>query len=167
MLVEKIVGYSGMRRRDREVTDGSRIGAFIAKEQIIRIAFYDEGDIYIVPVNYGYLRDGEQYSFYFHGAKAGRKYELSKKTPIVGFEIDGGYELLEGKIACEFSATFQSVIGTGLLHMVEDRAEKMKGLSTIMKQTTSNAAWHFDSEMLERVAVFRLDVEKLSCKARE
>ena len=43
-----------MRRRDREITDKNAIAEFIAKEQIIRIAFYEEGDIYIVPVNYGY-----------------------------------------------------------------------------------------------------------------
>ena len=52
-----------MRRIDREIIDKSRIEEFIAKEQILRIAFYDEGDIYIVPVNYGYLF-AEQYTFY-------------------------------------------------------------------------------------------------------
>ena len=41
-----------MRRRDREITDENAIAEFIAKEQILRIAFYDKVDIYIVPVNY-------------------------------------------------------------------------------------------------------------------
>ena len=86
-----------MRRRDREITDENAIAEFIAKEQILRIAFYDEGDIYLVPVNYGYSYD-EQYSFYFHGAKAGRKYELAKKKPTVGFEIDGNYMLIGSEI---------------------------------------------------------------------
>ena len=45
-----------MRRSDREITDEKSIEAFIAKEQIMRIAFYDNGEIYIVPVNYGYIR---------------------------------------------------------------------------------------------------------------
>ena len=127
-----------MRRRDREITDKNAIAEFIAKEQIIRIAFYEEGDIYIVPVNYGYSYD-EQYSFYFHGAKEGRKYELAKKNPTVGFEIDGNYMLLESEVACDFSATFQSVIGTGTLSLVEDNDEKINGLNTIMKQTTSES----------------------------
>ena len=154
-----------MRRTDREITDENRIEEFIAREQILRIAFYDEGDIYIVPVNYGYLRD-EKYSFYFHGAKAGRKYELAKNKPMVGFEIDGNYRLLEGEEACDFSATFQSVIGTGVLSLVEDVAEKVEGLNAIMNQTTAKGQWHYSDEMLEAVAVFRLDVEKLSCKAK-
>lgn len=154
-----------MRRKDREITDENRVAEFIAKEQILRIAFYDAGDIYIVPVNYGYSFDG-QYTFYFHGAKAGRKYELARKTPSVGFEIDGNYSLLEGEIACDFSAAFQSVVGTGNLSLIEDNTEKIKGLNAIMKQTTSEAEWHYSDEMLEAVAVFRLDVDKLSCKAK-
>ena len=142
-----------MRRRDREITNKIAIKEFIAKEQILRIAFYDEGDIYIVPVNYGYLYD-EQYTFYFHGAKAGRKYELAKKKPTVGFEIDGNYMLLESEAACDFSATFQSVIGTGNLSLVEDNTEKIIGLNTIMKQTTSKSEWNYSDEMLDAVAVF-------------
>ena len=154
-----------MRRKDREITDKIAIAEFIAKEQILRIAFYDEGDIYIVPVNYGYLYD-EQYIFYFHGAKAGRKYELAKKKPAVGFEIDGNYMLLESEVACDFSATFQSVIGTGNLSLVEDNTEKLTGLNTIMKQTTSKSEWNYSDEMLDAVAVFKLVVDKLSCKAK-
>ena len=154
-----------MRRKDREITDQNAISQFIAKEQILRIAFCDEGDIYIVPVNYGYIYD-EQYTFYFHGAKAGRKYELAKNRPTVGFEIDGNYTLLEGAEACDYSATFQSVIGIGKLSLVEDNAEKISGLNAIMKQTTSKANWDYSDEMLDVVAVFRLDVEKLSCKAK-
>ena len=154
-----------MRRKDREIIDKNRIEEFISRGQILRIAFYDEGDIYIVPVNYGYSV-GEQYTFYFHGAKAGRKYELAKSRPNVGFEIDGNYTLLESEMACEFSAAFYSVIGTGRLSLVEDNIEKVKGLNLIMKQTTSKEEWHYSDKMLEAVAVFRLVVNKLSCKAK-
>lgn len=154
-----------MRRKDREITDPNNIANFIAKEQILRIAFYDAGDIYIIPINYGYSYD-EQYTFYFHGAKAGRKYELAKKTPKVGFEIDGDYTLLTGETACDFSAAFQSVVGTGTLSIVENTEEKIRGLNAIMKQTTSKAEWDYSNEMLEAVAVFRLDVDKMSCKAK-
>lgn len=154
-----------MRRKDREITDKNRIEEFIATEQILRVAFYDDGEIYIVPVNYGYFFDG-QYVFYFHGAKAGRKYELAKKGPSVGFEIDGKYSLVAGEEACDYSATFQSVAGTGILSLVEVDAEKIEGLNAIMKQTTSEDKWHYSNEMLEAVAVFRLDVKKLSCKGK-
>ena len=155
-----------MRRSDREITDKKIIESFIANEQILRVAFYDNGDIYIVPINYGYSYVNNKYSFYFHGAKAGRKFELSKFEPSVGFEIDGVYKLLESEIACDFSATFQSVIGTGTLYLVDDKEEKIKGLNAIMKQTTQKAEWNYDDKMIENVAVFRLDVDKISCKAK-
>ena len=155
-----------MRRSDREITDVKLIEAFIAKEQIMRIAFYDNGEIYIVPVNYGYTNDSGQFAFYFHGAKAGRKYELSKGSPNIGFEIDGNYELLEADIACDFSAKFQSVVGTGKISIVEDREEKLKGLNFLMRQTSGNAEWQYSEEMINAVAVFKVDVNKISCKAK-
>ena len=155
-----------MRRSDREITDVKAIEAFIAKEQIMRIAFYDNGEIYIVPVNYGYTNDSGQYAFYFHGAKAGRKYELSKESPNIGFEIDGNYELMEADIACDFSAKFQSVVGTGKISIVEVREEKIKGLNVLMRQTSGKAEWQYSEEMVNAVAVYKVDVNEISCKAK-
>ncbi|MGN0578030.1 MAG: pyridoxamine 5'-phosphate oxidase family protein [Ruminiclostridium sp.] len=155
-----------MRRNDREITDKKLIEAFIAGEQILRVGFYDEGEIYIVPVTYGYLKDKDVYTFYFHGAKAGRKYGLAKASPLVGFEIDGKYRLIEGESACRYSASFQSVIGTGRLSLVEDRAEKIAGLNAIMKQVSGKESFTYDEKTLAETAVFRLRAEKLSCKAK-
>ncbi len=155
-----------MRRNDREITDKTLIEQFIAEEQIIRIAFYDNGDLYIVPLNYGYTYENEKYVFYFHGAKAGRKYELSKASPNVGFEIDGAYELLEADAACDYSAKFQSVIGTGRLSIIEDDEEKIKGLNALMNHISGKAKWDYSKEMVDAVAVYRLEAEKLSCKAK-
>lgn len=155
-----------MRRTDREIIDQRVIEEFIKQEQILRVAFCEDGDIYIVPVNYGYTCENGSYTFFFHGAKAGRKYELAKTEPKVGFEIDGKYTLIEGKNACEFSATFQSVIGTGKLCLVSSKEEKIQGLNAIMKQTTGKEGWSYEDAMLEVVAVFRLDAEKMSCKAK-
>ncbi len=154
-----------MRRNDREITEQKIIKKFIEKQQILRVGFYDENDIYIVPVNYGYLNIDNNWSFYFHGARSGRKYELAKKEPIVGFEIDGDYKLLQGENACEFTAKFQSIIGTGKLQLIECNDEKGKGLNAIMKQVTHKTEWNYSDEMISAVAVFRLDVVKISCKA--
>ena len=155
-----------MRRKDREILDKNIIKDFIAKEQVMRIAFYDNGEIYIVPINYGFIDDSEKYVFYFHGAAAGRKYELSKKSPNIGFEIDGKYELLESDVACDYSAKFQSVIGTGKISIVVDKDEKIKGLNILMNQISGKDTWAYSEEMLKAVAVYRIDVEKLSCKAK-
>ncbi len=155
-----------MRRNDREIKDKALIEQFIAKEQIIRIAFYDNGDLYIVPLNYGFIYENDKYVFYFHGAKAGRKFELSKSSPMVGFEIDGEYELLQADVACDYSAKFQSVIGTGRLSIIEDYEEKIKGLNTLMNHISGKSEWNYSKDMVNAVAVFRLEVDKLSCKAK-
>lgn len=155
-----------MRRKDREIKDKALIEQFIAKEQIIRIAFYDNGDLYIVPLNYGFIYENDKYVFYFHGAKAGRKFELSKSSPMVGFEIDGEYELLQADVACNYSAKFQSVIGTGRLSIIEDYEEKIKGLNALMNHISGKSEWDYSKDMVNAVAVFRLEVDKLSCKAK-
>jgi len=155
-----------MRRNDREIKDKALIEQFIAKEQIIRIAFYDNGDLYIVPLNYGFIYENDKYVFYFHGAKAGRKFELSKSSPMVGFEIDGEYELLQADVACDYSAKFQSVIGTGRLSIIEDYEEKIKGLNALMNHISGKSEWDYSKDMVDAVAVFRLEVDKLSCKAK-
>ena len=155
-----------MRRNDREIKDKALIEQFIAKEQIIRIAFYDNGDLYIVPLNYGFIYENDKYVFYFHGAKAGRKFELSKSSPMVGFEIDGEYELLQADVACDYSAKFQSVIGTGRLSIIEDYEEKIKGLNALMNHISGRSEWDYTKDMVDAVAVFRLEVDKLSCKAK-
>ena len=153
-----------MRRKERQITDVSQIKDFILSEQILRVGFQDKDDIYIVPVNYGFIIEDEKYVFYFHGAKAGRKYELAKLNPKVGFEIDGKYSLVDGELACDYTAHFQSVIGNGILSLVENLDEKVFALNSIMKQTTQNSEWTYSKEMLNGVAIFRLDVENFSCK---
>ena len=155
-----------MRRADREITDAAQIEAFIAQQQIMRVAFYENGEIYIVPVNYGYCRENGAYRFYFHGAAAGRKYTLACDAPAVGFEIDGNYAVTESDKACGYSASFQSVIGTGRLCVVEDAAEREAGLRCLMRQVSGNDAWEFDTAVLNCTAVFRLDVKTMSCKAK-
>lgn len=152
-----------MRRKDREITNEKQIMEFIDREQILRVAFYDEGDIYIVPVNYGYTYD-KQYTFYFHGAIAGRKYELAKANPTVGFEIDGNYTCAESNTPFSFNVTFQSVIGNGSVCLVEDEEEKKKGLNAIFKQVGACEEWPANQEIPHNMAIFRLDVNQLSCK---
>ena len=153
-----------MRRQDREVTDHQAIEDFLRREQILRVAFYDQGDIYIVPVNYGFTCQDGSFTFYFHGAQAGRKYELSRECPTVGFEIDGGYRLVPGSTACAFTAEFQ--IGTGVLRLLSDRQEKIAGLNAVMRQLSGKDGWDYPEAMVDSTAVYCLQAKTLSCKAK-
>ena len=155
-----------MRRKDREVLDEVKIDEFIRNCDCCRIGFYDKenNEVYIIPLNFGYSHVDNKRVFYFHGAKEGRKIELISKTKKVSFEMDSNHELIIGKMACNYSERYQSVIGTGLISFVEDKDEKIAALNEIMFQSTGKKDWDFPEPMLNGVAVFMIEVISLSCK---
>ena len=156
-----------MRRKEREVTDPARIEEIIRRCTCCRVGFYDGEEVYLVPLNFGHLKEGEVYTLYFHGAKEGRKAGLIRSRPKVGFEMDTGsavYTHGAPDVACTYTSRFQSVIGSGVMSMVSDVEEKKLGLSLVMAQSTGKRDWEFDEKMLNAVAVFKLEVAKLSCK---
>ena len=155
-----------MRRKDREVLDEVKIDEFIRACDCCRIGFYDKenNEVYIVPLNFGYSNVDNKRVFYFHGAKEGRKIELISKTKKVSFEMDSNHELIVGKMACNYSERYQSVMGTGLISFVEDKDEKIAALNEIMFQSTGKKDWDFPEPMLNGVAVFMIEVTSLSCK---
>lgn len=153
-----------MRRNDKEVTDAGLINDIISRCFCCRIGFNDDGQVYIVPLSFGFERKENTYVFYFHGAKEGRKIDLISKNPEVGFEMDTGYMLNEGTVACKYSARFQSIIGNGIVEFVSSSDEKAHGLSLIMEHSAGKGNWVFDHKMTDSVAVFKMTVTKMSCK---
>ena len=127
-----------MRRKDREVTDEARIDEIISRCNCCRIGFND--------------------------AKDGRKIDLVKEGYEVGFEMDCGYELHPGESPCDCYAEFSSIIGNGNVSIVADPDEKILGLQSLMKHTAGKENCEFRPEMLDAVCVFRLDVDRLTCK---
>lgn len=156
-----------MRRKDREITDSMRIESILSRCTCCRIGFHDNGEVYIVPLNFGYEVKDDAYIFYFHGAKEGRKIDLIKKNPMVGFEMDTNYFLNEADLACGHSARFQSIVGNGVISIVSEIEEKKLGLSLLMEHNTGKRSWDFDEKMVHAVTVFKLTVTKMSCKEHE
>ena len=156
-----------MRRKDREVTDPMRIADVISRCTCCRIGFCDDGEVYIVPLNFGYMVKDNTYVFYFHGAKEGRKIDLIHKNAKVGFEMDTDFVVYakeKSDIACNYTARFQSIIGNGIVSMVSELEEKKLGLSLLMEHNAGKQEWNFDEKMVNAVAVFKLEVTKMSCK---
>lgn len=153
-----------MRRKDREVTDNARIDEIITRCSCCRIGFNDGGEVYIVPLNFGFVQRGGKRVLYFHSAKEGRKIDLLKNGCGVGFEMDCGYALHPGEVPCDCYAEFSSIIGTGRAEIVTDPDEKILGLQSLMKQAAGKENCEFRPEMLAAVCVFKLEIDKLSCK---
>lgn len=153
-----------MRRKDREILDGDRIDEIIRSCDCCRLGFADGLSCYLVPMNFGYVhRDGQRF-FYFHGAREGRKLELTKKNGVAGFELDTGHGLKEGTAACQYSYRFQSIVGSGLIQVVNGGEEKREALRSIMEQYTGRSDWEFPVGAEASVTVLKLTVQELSCK---
>ncbi len=156
-----------MRRKDREITDDAQIDEIILQSKCVHLGLNDNGKVYIVPLNFGFeSKDGKR-SFFFHSAKEGRKIDILRENPDVGFELDSGFELIPGDVACDYSARYKSVIGEGRVSFIEDKAEKRLSLQKLMKVNTGRSDWNIPDLMLNSVCVFRLDVETISCKVRK
>lgn len=161
------MGVVRVRRKDREITDPDRINEILRRCEVCRLGLRDGDEIYIVPMSFGFELEDGQRVLYFHSAKEGRKLDLLKRDPKVGFELDTGYCVQPGENACAYSANYQSVIGTGRVEFLTQPEQKEKGLQSVMRHATNKGGWHFDDAMLKSVCVLRLVVEKLCCKARE
>lgn len=156
-----------MRRADREIKDINEITAVIKSCSCCRLGFNDDGEVYIIPLNFGFERKDSKIIFYFHGAKEGRKIGLIENSPQVGFELDTNhrvYSLDEDGTACSYTAAYKSVIGTGKVSMVLDYEEKMHGLGLLMEQSMGKRDWAFEKNMLDSVSVFKLEADKFRCK---
>ncbi len=154
-----------MRRKDREITNIDEIHDIMSTCKICRLGFYDAGEIYIVPLNFGYTFVNECTDLYFHSAQEGRKIDLLKNHNSVGFEMDSAFSIKEGDEACTYSAYYQSIIGSGYVTFVDDIEEKEKALSLIMYQNTNKQDWTFPIHALHNVCVFKLRITKMSAKA--
>lgn len=144
-----------MRRKEREVTDLSELKAILDDAKVIRVAMNDEQGLYIVPLNFGYLLNESQLTFYFHSAKTGRKLSAIQKNSEVAFELDGQHRLIEADKACDYGFAFDSIIGQGQASLVLDPLEKKAGLVCLMKHQTGKD-FTIDDKMATGVTVWKV-----------
>lgn len=154
-----------MRRKDREITERAELLAIVEACSVCRVALADEEGVYIVPLNFGYLAEGEELRLYFHSAKEGRKVRAFDQGAAVAFEMDGEFTLVPGKTACEYGGRFCSIVGSGWIAPVEAVEAKQQALARLMQHMTGEA-WTITPEQAQMVQVYELTVTKMSGKAR-
>ncbi len=156
---------NGMTRREREVTDLNEIIKILDKAKVVHIGMVDDGEAYVVPMNYGYTMEEGKLTLWLHGALRGRKLDVMRKNPRVFFELDCDIEPFEGDIACRYGISYASVMGRGTALITEDIEEKKKGLSILMK-TQTGKDFTFEDKMTTVVSVIRIDVSDYTAKKR-
>ena len=152
-----------MRRNDREL-DFSATLDLLDRCRVVRLAMIDGQTPYIVPLNYGYTFEDGQITLYCHSAKVGRKLDVMRANPLVGFEMDTDYLLQTHEEACGHSNLYSSVIGTGTFELLAGERAK-SALSVLMRHQTGRD-FTFTDEQIASVAVFAIHVKTISGKAK-
>ncbi|WP_347291521.1 pyridoxamine 5'-phosphate oxidase family protein [Kluyvera georgiana] len=153
-----------MSNPDRIVSDPERILRLIQTQQICRIALNDESSPYIVPVNFGCTYQDERWTFYFHGARTGKKMRLLRKDPAISLEIDGDYRLIPAEDACDYSSAYTSIIANGEASILHECEEMTTGLDLIMRQAVPGKTFSYRDDMMKAVCVVRIDCQTLTCR---
>jgi len=149
-----------MRKKEREIKDRKVIDDIIRRCRVCRLAMCDGNQPYIVPLNFGY--DGN--FLFFHAAPEGKKIDLIKKNNIVSFEFDILHDIVKGKQACQWSAKYESVIGSGKAEILDDINDKRESLQRIMRQYGSSAN-DFPEEILKKTLIIRVRILEITGKA--
>ena len=154
-----------MRRSDRAVTAPDAIQGILERCKVCRLAMLDGEGLYIVPMSFGYTFKGGRLTLYLHSAREGRKIRALSASPQVAFEMDGGHELVAGDAPCAYSTNYESITGTGRAVFCQSAEEKIAGLRAIMAHQAGQE-FDFTGPMVRNVAVFRIEADAYTAKAR-
>lgn len=149
-----------MRRKDRAVVSKEGIEKIIGKAEVLRIAFSNNQQPYIVPVNFGYHEN----TFYVHCANMGKKLDMIKTNPNVAFELEGSVELIKGDVPCKFTMAYESVVGSGTASIVDDTQKKIVGLNHIMKQYSDEVTLKYNKNLVDQIVIVKIEVNEMTGK---
>ncbi len=157
---------NGMTRREKQVTDRAEIVHILEEARVVHVGMIDGDEPYVVPMNYGYTLDQDgTLSLYLHGATQGRKIDVLRKNPKVFVEMDCDREPFEGDVACRYGMAYASLMGRGTAVFLDDPADKMAALTTLMK-TQTGGDFTFTEKLVKVVSVIRVDVTEYTAKKR-
>ena len=155
----------GITKREREVTYINEIKEILDKSMIVHVGMVDDGEAYVVPMNYGYTLENGELCLYLHGATVGRKIDIINKNPKVFFEMECDVTPFEGKMACQYGTTYSSVMGKGTAVVLSESADKIDGLAKFMK-TQTGKDFTFDEKMVSIVSVIKITAREFTAKKR-
>ena len=155
----------GMTKRERQITDEGQITAILDTARVLHLGLAVDNEPYVVPMNYGYIKEDGKLVIYLHSALRGKKLDMIRTNPKVFFEMDCDLTPFEGEKPCQYGLSYSSVMGKGIARIVEDVEEKKTALSVLMK-TQTGKDFSFEDRLVGIVAVIRIDVEEYTAKHR-
>jgi len=142
--------------------------AILDKCEVLRLALSADDQPYIIPMNFAYQLIDDKVVIYLHCASSGTKLDILRRNNKVCFEVDCNYQVLTAPEACEWSATYESVIGFGQIGILqdEDESQKAHALDVLMAHHGFPGTPHYDPKDLARVTLLRIEVSSLTGKRR-
>lgn len=148
------------------IKDRETLQLILDNSDVCRIALHDTPFPYIVPLNYGYTWD-DQLVFYFHCAPEGRKLNCIRHDNHVCFEIDTGHELIQHEHACNWGMHYKSIIGNGLIEIIDNPDEKRIGLDLLMKHYMFKGEHiNYDEHIFKHTVVLKMSVTEFTGKQK-
>ena len=149
-----------MRRKEKEITDNQLIQKILSESEICRLGLVDNGEAYIVPVNYAF----DNGTIYIHSAPEGRKIELIRQNNSVTFEIELPEEIIRDNSPCNWSAKYRSAMGKGIISILSDAVSKKSGLDLIMKKYGAGGELNYNESSLAKMILLELRITSVTGK---
>jgi len=161
--------YNELRRKDR-AKDEAWIKAFLHRAPVGVMATSYQDQPFINTRLFVY--DEAAHVIYMHGAKSGRTPATIVENNRVCFSAHEMGRLLPAEEAVEVSTEFAGVVAFGRISIVEDEVEAKGALQLLMDKYFPHLKpgkdyRPTDSNDLKITAVFRIDIESWSGKAKE
>jgi nitroimidazol reductase NimA-like FMN-containing flavoprotein (pyridoxamine 5'-phosphate oxidase superfamily) len=154
-----------MRRKDREITDRSKMLEVIKAGKYAVIGLCKDSEPYVVSMSYGF--DETTDTFYFHGAKEGLKINFIKSNPKACLTIiqDNGYQ--DGHC----THVYTSVIVRGELVLIDDSAERVRAIKTMITHLETDGEKQIkmieeSNKIWRNTQMFKLKIDSMTCKER-
>ncbi|MCL1941681.1 MAG: pyridoxamine 5'-phosphate oxidase family protein [Synergistaceae bacterium] len=151
-----------MRRKDREVTDPQFIGKVLNNALHGNLGLCDNGEPYIVPMNFAWSDN----KIWLHCATEGRKLDIIRANPKVCFQVSADAELKTAEEPCEYGMYYSSVVIFGTASIMERYEEKAAGLEKLMQHFSKDFSHKFTEDETRRVCVISIEPREITCKAR-
>lgn len=143
-----------MRRTEREITDTAFMHQVLHDAEEMYVAMNAEGAPYVLPVNHIFHKGG----LFFHCATEGRKLDLLRADPRVGFTtaVD---------IQVEKTTTrYRSVCGSGRTEIIEDADLKNEVLRAFAAKFKAPCFFPVSPQKFAITGMVRIHIETLSGK---
>ena len=159
---------SKIRRKDRALDEPSTLEILLSAEYgVLSLADMSASDgapaAYGVPLDFVF--DGSRGCIYFHCAKAGRKLDCLRNSPLASFCVVGKTRILPEK----FSTEYESVIAECRAVVVSDARERAEALEMLVRKYSPEhvqKGLEYIAAAAERTEVVRLEILEFSGKSR-